>query len=88
MAAQLGQGTIVHIYRQEVGPPHKVPNLPNTHSPWAPITISSLTLRRSEDMYLETHLWKLQVAMFQKLPKKAIDECSIVQLCLVCRFHL
>jgi hypothetical protein len=24
-------------------PPHKGPNLPNTHNPWAPITISCLT---------------------------------------------
>jgi hypothetical protein len=43
MATQLGQN-VVHIYRQEVGPPpHKGPNPPNTRNPWAPNTINSLT---------------------------------------------
>jgi hypothetical protein len=42
MAAQLGQGTRVHVYRQGIGTLHtQGPNLPYTHSPWAPDTILS-----------------------------------------------
>jgi hypothetical protein len=45
MAAQLGQKTSVHIYRQEVGPPPTQRPQPALHSqPMAPNTIDSLTL--------------------------------------------